>query len=59
MKKEKLYELLGRLTFAAIVVIGGIIAIFATGGLILIPLALGLPLILGIGIGKRCKGKEA
>lgn len=59
MKKEKLYELLGRLTFAAIVVIGGIIAIFATGGLILIPMALGMPLILGIGIGKKLKGKAA
>ena len=58
MKKEKLYELLGRLTFAAVLVIGGIIAIFATGGLILIPLALGLPLILGIGIGKKLKVKD-
>lgn len=58
MKKEKLYELLGRLTFAAMIVIGCILAIFATGGLILIPMALGLPLILGIGIGKKF-GKEA
>lgn len=58
MKKEKLYELLGRLTFAAMVVIGIILAIFATGGLILVPMALGLPLILGIGIGKKF-GKEA
>jgi len=59
MKKEKFYELLGKITFAGILAIGGIVAIFATGGLILIPLALGMPLFIGIGIGKKVAGKNA